>query len=76
MIKLAMIRIAEKLRGRETRMLLQVHDELVFEVKANDAEAAIPVVREVMEAASLPAVQLKVPIHVDAKAADNWEAAH
>ena len=57
-------------------MLLQVHDELVFEVaRPNDAEACNPVdARD--GGASLPAVQLKVPIHVDAKAADNWEAAH
>jgi DNA polymerase-1 len=77
-IRRAMIRMNPALEAAKSsaRMLLQVHDELVFEVKANDAEAAIPVVREVMEAASLPAVQLKVPIHVDAKAADNWEAAH
>ena len=77
-IRRAMIRMNPALEAAKSsaRMLLQVHDELVFEVKANDAEAAIPVVRRVMEAASLPAVQLKVPIHVDAKAADNWEAAH
>jgi DNA polymerase-1 len=63
-------------RLASARMLLQVHDELVFEVDEAEAAAAIGVVCGVMEKASLPAVQLTVPIHVDAKAADNWEAAH
>jgi DNA polymerase-1 len=57
-------------------MLLQVHDELVFEAKAADVVAALPVVAGVMEKAAEPALRLAVPIHVDAKAADNWEAAH
>ncbi len=57
-------------------MLLQVHDELIFEVKENEVEKALKTVRQVMEGAALPAVQLAVPIHVDAKSADNWEAAH
>jgi DNA polymerase-1 len=78
-IRRAMIRIGpafETAHLRSARMLLQVHDELVFEAKDNDAEKVIAVARKVMEGAALPAVQLKVPIHVDAKAADNWEAAH
>jgi DNA polymerase-1 len=58
------------------RMLLQVHDELVFEAKAGDVDKALPVIRQVMEKASEPVVRLIVPVHVDAKAADNWEAAH
>ena len=57
-------------------MLLQVHDELVFEAPGGDAERALPVIRSVMEKASEPVVRLVVPVHVDAKAADNWEAAH
>ncbi len=57
-------------------MLLQVHDELVFEVPAVKAEALIETARSVMERAAEPAVRLTVPIHVDAKAAGNWEAAH
>ena len=78
-IRRAMIRMPgalETARLASARMLLQVHDELVFEVDAAEAAAAIKVVCGVMEKASLPAVQLSVPIHVDAKAADNWEAAH
>jgi DNA polymerase-1 len=57
-------------------MLLQVHDELVFEVPESEVEAAIPVIRRVMEAAPLPAVSLAVPLKVDARAALNWDEAH
>jgi DNA polymerase-1 len=58
------------------RMLLQVHDELVFEVPDDEIEATIPVIRSVMENAAMPAVSLRVPLHVDAKAARNWDEAH
>jgi DNA polymerase-1 len=78
-IRRAMIRMPAALDAAglgSTRMLLQVHDELVFEARDGEAEQAIGTARKVMEAAALPAVKLKVPIHVDAKAADNWEAAH
>ncbi len=57
-------------------MLLQVHDELVFEVAEEEVEATIPVVRAVMENSAMPAVALKVPLHVDARAAHNWDEAH
>ena len=74
-----MIRMPQALREAKldgTRMLLQVHDELVFEAKQGEIDKALRTVASVMEKAAEPAVQLKVPIHVDAKAADNWEAAH
>ncbi len=58
------------------RVLLTVHDELIFEVEDEEVEATIPVVRKVMEEAALPVVQLSVPIEVDAKAAANWDEAH
>ncbi|HLH88777.1 MAG TPA: DNA polymerase I [Xanthobacteraceae bacterium] len=58
------------------RMLLQVHDELVFEVDDAEVDKTIPVVRKVMEEAPLPAVSISVPLHVDARAADNWDEAH
>ena len=58
------------------RMLLQVHDELIFEADDALVEAAIPVIRDVMENAALPAVLLAVPLHVDARAALNWDEAH
>jgi DNA polymerase-1 len=58
------------------RMLLQVHDELVFEARTGDIEKALAVIGGVMEKAAEPAVRLAVPVQVDVKAADNWEAAH
>jgi DNA polymerase-1 len=61
---------------KSARMLLQVHDELVFEAKEAEVAKTLKTVVKVMEGAALPAVALKVPVHVDAKAADNWEAAH
>jgi DNA polymerase-1 len=78
-IRRAMIRMAGALEAahlHSARMLLQVHDELIFEVKEAEVDKTLTTVRRVMEGAALPAVQLAVPIHVDAKAADNWEAAH
>jgi DNA polymerase-1 len=58
------------------RMLLQVHDELIFEVEDGEVERAIPVIVGVMENASMPAVSMKVPLKVDARAALNWDEAH
>ena len=78
-IRRAMIRMApalEKAKLKSARMLLQVHDELVFEVKESDTAALIKTARDVMEKASEPAVKFSVPIHVDAKAASNWDEAH
>jgi len=78
-IRRAMIRMPAALREARldsARMLLQVHDELVFEAKAADVERALKTITSVMEEAAEPAVRLVVPVHVDAKAADNWEAAH
>ncbi|TIM16354.1 MAG: DNA polymerase I [Mesorhizobium sp.] len=77
-IRRAMIRMDEALEKAKlsARMLLQVHDELVFETAEAEVEATIPVVRHVMENAAMPAVSMSVPLHVDARAADNWEEAH
>jgi DNA polymerase-1 len=78
-IRRAMVRMPDALADaglKSTRMLLQVHDELVFEVAEAEVPSALAIVKNVMESAALPVVKLKVPIHVDAKAADNWEAAH
>lgn len=77
-IRRAMIRMEyalqkDKLNGR---MLLQVHDELIFEVPENEVENTISLVRHVMENAAMPAVSLSVPLHVDARAAHNWDEAH
>jgi DNA polymerase I len=71
-IKLAMIRMANRLReeGFRARMLLQVHDELLFEVPRDEVASLAPVVRETMESA----MPLDVPLTVDLKSADDWES--
>ena len=61
---------------QDVRMLLQVHDELIFEAPSDKVEAALDVVRDVMEGATAPVLQLAVPLKVDAAAADNWDDAH
>ncbi|HEY1310988.1 MAG TPA: DNA polymerase I, partial [Pseudolabrys sp.] len=58
------------------QMLLQVHDELIFEVPEGEVKKTIPIVKSVMEDAPHPAVSLQVPLQVDARAADNWDEAH
>ncbi len=77
-IRRAMIRMEPALAAARlsARMLLQVHDELVFEVPESEVEATLPVIRRVMERAPLPAVELKVPLAVEARAAHNWDEAH
>jgi DNA polymerase-1 len=70
MIKIAMVRVHEALRtrGLRTRMLLQVHDELLFEAPVDEVETVKALAREIM-AAALP---LRVPIVVDVKAGKDW----
>ncbi|HLI98610.1 MAG TPA: DNA polymerase I [Bradyrhizobium sp.] len=77
-IRRAMIRMEEALAEKKlsARMLLQVHDELIFEVPDDEVAATLPVVQHVMQDAPFPAVVLSVPLHVDARAADNWDEAH
>jgi DNA polymerase I len=78
-LRRAMIRMPSALQAAglsSTRMLLQVHDELVFEAKLADVPGTLAAVTRVMEQAAEPAIRFAVPVHVDAKAADNWEAAH
>ncbi len=77
-IRRAMIRMEPALKAAkvEAKMLLQVHDELIFEVEEGGVEAAIPVIVATMEGAAEPAVRLTVPIKVDAHAAGNWDEAH
>ncbi|MGY4752421.1 DNA polymerase I [Pannonibacter sp. Q-1] len=77
-IRRAMLRMEDALvdAGLNIRMLLQVHDELIFEAEEGEVEAAIPVIRRVMEGACEPLLQLSVPLQVDARAADNWDEAH
>ncbi len=77
-IRRAMVRMDAALAKKKlsAQMLLQVHDELVFEVPDAEVEKTLPVVTAVMVDAPLPAISLSVPLHVEAKAADNWDAAH
>jgi DNA polymerase-1 len=77
-IRRAMVRMPAALReaGLTARMLLQVHDELIFEAPEAEAEAVIAVARRIMEKAPEPAVALTVPLVVDARAATNWDDAH
>jgi DNA polymerase I len=77
-IRRAMVRMEDALAAKRlaAQMLLQVHDELVFEVPDAEVEKTLPVVREVMEEAPLPAVSLSVPLQVEARAASNWDEAH
>jgi len=77
-IRRAMIRMEDALAEKKlaARMLLQVHDELVFEVPDSEVGDTIPVIQEVMENAAFPAARLSVPLHVDARAAHNWDEAH
>jgi DNA polymerase-1 len=58
------------------RMLLQVHDELVFELPEGDVGAATPVIERVMAEAALPAVELDVPLGIEIGHGLTWDAAH
>ena len=62
--------------GLSAKMLLQVHDELVFEAPEAEADRTCDVVRQVMENAAYPAVDISVPLVVEARAARNWDEAH
>jgi DNA polymerase-1 len=77
-IRRAMVRMPAALaqEGLKARMLLQVHDELVFEAPASEADAVCALAKRVMERAAEPAVQISVPLIVEAKAANNWDEAH
>ncbi|HVY51562.1 MAG TPA: DNA polymerase I, partial [Devosia sp.] len=77
-IRRAMIRMEPALARANVRadMLLQVHDELIFEVDEGAEAEAMPVIKAVMENAAAPAVHLTVPLKVDAHAAHNWDEAH
>jgi len=74
LIKKAMIRIHDRLRKEflETRMILQVHDELLFEVKEDELDRVGPMVKEEMEGV----YDLAVPLRVDIKTGRNWDEAH
>jgi DNA polymerase-1 len=77
-IRRAMIKMEPALKAAAlpADMLLQVHDELIFEVDEGREGDAIPVIVKTMESAAEPALQLTVPIKVDAHAARDWDGAH
>jgi DNA polymerase-1 len=77
-IRRAMVRLPQALANHdlEAQLLLQVHDELVIEATEEDADRVAKLAREVMEKAPLPALELRVPLVVDARAGANWGEAH
>jgi len=77
-IKRAMIRVPNALHDAQlsAKMLLQVHDELLFEVPENQVDRTIETVTEIMEGATAPRLELDVPLIVDSGVGDNWDDAH
>jgi len=75
-IRRAMVRMPEAIRGQPAKMLLQVHDELLFEVAEDAVDQLVETARDVMEGAADPAVRLDVRLVVDAGQGDNWAEAH
>ncbi|MBV2184416.1 MAG: DNA polymerase I [Rhizobium sp.] len=79
-IRRAMIKVEPALDAaglkERARMLLQVHDELIFEVEDEAIDAALPIIVQTMEHAAMPAVSMRVPLRVEARAAHNWDEAH
>jgi DNA polymerase-1 len=75
-IRRAMVRMPEAIAHLPAKMLLQVHDELLFEVEDGAVEALTQVAKQVMERASLPVVNLDVPLIVEAGSGPNWAVAH
>ena len=75
-IRRAMVRMDDAIADLPAKMLLQVHDELIFEVEKGSEDALIERAREVMENAADPAVKLDVKLSVDAGVGANWAEAH
>ncbi|MEO1733373.1 MAG: DNA polymerase I [Pseudomonadota bacterium] len=75
-IRRAMIRMPGAIQNLPAKMLLQVHDELLFEVDESAVDETIDTARRVMEGAADPAVKLDVPLTVDAGRGSNWAEAH
>ncbi len=77
-IKRAMAKLPMALEaaGLEVKMLMQVHDELIFECRDEIADKAVPLIKATMEKASLPLLELSVPLIVEAGIAKNWGDAH
>ncbi|MGH1447127.1 MAG: DNA polymerase I [Cognatishimia sp.] len=75
-IRRAMIRMPAAIKDLPAKMLLQVHDELIFEVAEDAVDDTIAAARDVMQGAADPAIKLDVPLIVDAGTGDNWAEAH
>jgi DNA polymerase I len=77
-IRRAMVRMMPALQAADlkARMLLQVHDELIFEVPDSEVSATLPLIQHVMIESPEPALKLAVALQVDARAANNWDEAH
>ncbi len=75
-IRRAMIRMPAEIAGLPAKMLLQVHDELIFEVEESAAQEVTEIARRVMEGAAEPVLKLDVPLVVDAGQGANWAEAH
>jgi DNA polymerase-1 len=75
-IRRAMIRMPTAIAGIDAKMLLQVHDELLFEVETSAVPELILAAKAVMEGAAFPAVHLAVPLTVEAGHGANWASAH
>ncbi|NQY61242.1 DNA polymerase I [Cognatishimia sp.] len=75
-IRRAMVRMPAAIKDLPAKMLLQVHDELIFEVSEDAVEETISVARDIMQGAAEPAIKLDVPLVVDAGIGDNWAEAH
>ena len=77
-IKRAMIILGnhKKLAKLETKMLLQVHDELIFETKKENCEESMRIIKKEMESANLPILNLNVPLIADTNFGNNWDEAH
>jgi DNA polymerase-1 len=75
-IRRAMIRMPEAIRDLPAKMLLQVHDELLFEVDKGAEDDLVAAARKVMEGAADPVVKLDVNLTVDAGSGPNWAVAH
>lgn len=75
-IRRAMVRMPAAIKDLPAKMLLQVHDELIFEVSEDAVDDVISVARDIMQGAAEPAIKLDVPLVVDAGIGDNWAEAH
>ena len=72
MIKIAMVRVHELLKGRRTRLIMQIHDELLFDVPKSELDIVTPLIKEIMESV----IPLAVPLPVAISSAKDWLSAH